>query len=86
MAKPKFSDVAKASREQAARIRDRLLTLPAEERQKVDDCVVVLRDFMKQSGSYGILALSLVYWEFSFSAAVHQSIESGADPTKPSNG
>lgn len=87
MPKLPFSDVAKASREQAGRIRTRILELPEAERTKVDECVEVIREFVKQSGNYGVLAMSLVYWEFSFAAAVGQSIRNADEPNQdPSKG
>ena len=80
MPKTQYSEVAKASREQAGRIRERILQLPESDRTKVNECIEVIREFMKQSGNYGVLAVSLVYWEFSFAAAVGQTIRSADEP------
>ena len=88
MPTPTLSETAKAAREQANKYRERISQLVPEHRSSVDDCVTVLREFLKQSGDAGLLALGLLYWESSFACAISQAIASApnAPDQNPENG
>lgn len=74
-------DAAKAHIE---KIKPKIKGLPEADQQAVGDCVGVLREFLKQSGDHGVLALSVVYWELVAASTTIARLRQSADED-PSN-